>query len=211
MSMIEVAYQVRDGATVMVASEDAEPGSGWPYRDILATLTANPGLAADDLGRVITEQYVTSYDRSLLTSMPVTQAALDLERVASVVAAVDELARGLLLGWRRKGVRGALFEARAQAQSFMDPDYVDLYDFVSLLERKAGARPLREACERLLAAIAPGKAGSLVLSEEHAGLSERNAHGLSIYFPTVGVSPFYAALDMSRDCAWARFLDVALG
>ena len=94
-----------------------------------------------------------------------------------------------------------------RAQSFVDADYVDLYDFCSLLVGKPGARPVHNACRRLLAAIEPGADGSLVLADDHAGLTERNAHGLSIYFPTRGVSPFYATLDMSRDCAWAHFLD----
>ena len=211
MSMIEVAYQVRNGAMVMVSSEDAEPGSGWPYRAILATLAANPALSPADLGKAIATLYASAYDQSFLTSQPVTQAALNLERVASVVATVDELARGLLGGWRLKGLRSALVEARSQSQSFMDPDYVDLFDFVSLLAQKTGAKQVRDACDHVLVTIGPGKAGSLVLADAHAGLAERNAHGLSIYFPRIGVSPFYAALDMSKDCAWAQFLDTYLG
>ena len=211
MSMIEVAYQVRNGASIMVSSEDSEPGSGWPYRSILTTLAANPTLSPSDLGKAIASHYASSYDRSYLTSDPVTQSALNLERVSGVVAAVDDLARELIGNWRLKGLRSALIEARAQTQSFMDPDYVDLYDFVSLLVRKAGTQPLREACDHVLAGIDPGKAGSLVLADAHAGMAERNAHGLSIYFPKIGVSPFYAALDMSRDCAWAQLLDMYWG
>jgi hypothetical protein len=211
MSMIEVAYQARDGAAIMVASEDVEPGSGWPYRDILTTLSADPSLSPADLGRAIARRYTEAYDRSLLSGMPVTQAALNLERVSAVVEALDDLARGLLGGLRRRAMRSALAEARRQAQTFADTDYIDLYDFVALLMQKTGAQPLRAQCERVLAAIDPGKAGSLVLAEGHAGLSERNAHGLSIYFPKIGVSPFYAGLDMSRDCAWAQLLDVFCG
>jgi len=211
MSMIEVAYQVRHAASVMVASEDAEPGSGWPYRDILTTLAEHPDMSAGDVGRAITIHYVRSYDRSYLTNEPVTQSALNLERVVSVVAALDELARGLLNGWRQKALRSAVADARAAAQSFVDPDYVDLYDFVSLLAARPGAKPLLDACDRLLTMIDPGKVGSLVLADSHAGLIERRAHGLSVYFPQVGLSPFYALLDMSRDCAWLCFLDTYLG
>jgi hypothetical protein len=211
MSMVEVAYQMRDGGSVMVASEDVEPASGWPYREILATLSATPTLSPAEVGKAITAHYVAAYDRSLLIADPVTQSALDLSHAAEAVAALDDFARGLLAGWRQKGLRSALGEARRQSQSFMDADYVDLYDFATLLATKTGAAPLSDACERLLAAIDPGKDGSLVLADGHAGLSERNAHGLSIYFPQRGVSPFYAALDMSKDCAWARFLQTYLG
>jgi hypothetical protein len=211
MSMIEVAYQVRNGASVMVSSEDSEPGSGWPYRTILSALAANPDLAPADLGKTIAAHYASSYDRSYMTSDPITQSALNLERVAGVVAALDDLARALLDGWRQKGLRGSMIDVRAQAQTFMDPDYIDLYDFAELLARKTVSKQVREACEHVLAAVDPGKVGSLVLADAHAGMAERNAHGLSIYFPRIGVSPFYATLDMSRDCAWAQFLELYHG
>ncbi len=207
MSMIEVAYQVRDAASVMAASEDSEPGSGWPYRDILRALADRPAMTAAQLGKTIVERYVDAYDSSLLSSLPVTQSALNLEQAAQAVAAVDALAQRLLDGWRSRALRSALLEARAQAQTFMDPDYVDLLDLVKLLAGKGAAKPLRDACERVAAAVEPGASGSLVLADGHAGLSERHAHGVSIYFPTLGVSPCYAALDMSRDCAWARLLE----
>ena len=211
MGMIEVAYQVRSGAGVLVASEDSEPGDGWPYGDILATLSARPTISPADLGKAITSHFVDAYDRSLLSSGPVTQSALDLERVSAAVAAVDSLARALLASWKQKTMRSALVEARAQSQTFMDPDYVDLYDLVSVLAKKAGAKPLQDACAAVLAAIEPGKPGSLVLLDGHAGLAERNAHGLAIYFPKYGLSPFYSTLDMSRDCAWAQVLETYLG
>jgi hypothetical protein len=211
MSMIEVAYQVRDGAGVMVASEDVEPGNGWPYGDILATLNQNPQMSAAELGKAIAIAYAKSYDSSFLATEPVTQSALDLQQAPRCVAALNELALALLGGWRQRGLRSALADARARAQTFMDADYVDLFDFVSLLAAKTSARAVRDACEHVLASVDPGKPGSLVLADAHAGLAERNAHGLSIYCPKSGLSPFYANLDLSRDCAWARFLDTCLG
>lgn len=211
MSMIEVAYQVREGASYMAASEDSEPGDGWPYGRILRTLAEQPALSPAELGKIIVQHYVDSYDASLLSGLPVTQAALDLGQAKAAVAAVDGLARGLLAGWRGRALRSALAEARAQTQTFMDPDYVDLHDFVSLLAGKPSARAVHDACAAVLAALEPGAEGSLVLADGHAGLSERNAHGLSIYFPMVGVSPCYAALEMSADCAWAEFLESVHG
>src|SRR5205823_6865956 len=40
MSMVEVAYQIRGAASVMVGSEQTEPGEGWPYDSILRALAA---------------------------------------------------------------------------------------------------------------------------------------------------------------------------
>lgn len=211
MSMIEVAYQLHESVRVMVGSEDAEPGSGWPYATILAALVNKPEMSGAELGGAIADCYVHAYDGSMLAIDPITQSALDLDMTANAVKSLDDLSAALLKGWRRKGTRPAVITARSQAQSFMDPDYIDLFDFISLLATQPGAHYVHDACGRLLAALDPAAPRSLVLADRHAGLAERNAHGLSIYFPKTGVSPFYAGLAMSRDCSWARFLDSCLG
>ncbi len=42
MGMIEVAYQVKDYAQIMVASEASVPGDGWQYDCVLQTLVTSP-------------------------------------------------------------------------------------------------------------------------------------------------------------------------
>jgi len=42
MGMAEVAYQIRNSVDYMVASEELEPGNGWPYDDFLARLVNAP-------------------------------------------------------------------------------------------------------------------------------------------------------------------------
>ena len=76
MSMVEVAYQIRGTATVMVGSEEVEPGEGWPYDTILATLAAKPTTTPAELGTTIVARYLASYG----ANSGVTQAALDLAR-----------------------------------------------------------------------------------------------------------------------------------
>ncbi len=44
MQMIEVAYELKDGASYITASEETEPGEGWPYHLILAPLYKNPSM-----------------------------------------------------------------------------------------------------------------------------------------------------------------------
>lgn len=48
MSMAEVAYQLRDVADYSVASEESEPGDGWPYDRILKALAAKPTMTPED-------------------------------------------------------------------------------------------------------------------------------------------------------------------
>ncbi|MBI5627863.1 MAG: hypothetical protein HY953_03005, partial [Candidatus Rokubacteria bacterium] len=49
-TMLEVAYQIRDHARVLVGSEELEPGPGWPHAAILGDLAARPAMAPAELG-----------------------------------------------------------------------------------------------------------------------------------------------------------------
>ena len=60
MTMIEVAYQLRDHAEVLVGSEEVEPGPGWPHATILGDLTKNPTMTPTELGAAIVQRYVES-------------------------------------------------------------------------------------------------------------------------------------------------------
>src|SRR5438552_3603438 len=48
MTMLEVAYQIRDHAQVLVGSEEVEPGAGWPYDAVLRDLSARPAMTGRD-------------------------------------------------------------------------------------------------------------------------------------------------------------------
>jgi cysteine peptidase C11 family protein len=50
MTMLEVAYQIRDHAEILVGSE---PGDGRPYDTVLRDLAARPGMTARDLAATI--------------------------------------------------------------------------------------------------------------------------------------------------------------
>jgi len=64
MSMAEVAYEIRQHASVMVASEKGIPLAGWPYHTILADLVASPTMSASQLGSVTVSRYYQSYSNS---------------------------------------------------------------------------------------------------------------------------------------------------
>src|SRR5262245_15300987 len=53
MSGIEVAYQLQGAADVMVASEEIEPGDGWPYHSFLGAIAKKPSITALDLGGAV--------------------------------------------------------------------------------------------------------------------------------------------------------------
>ena len=62
MGMIECAHEVKDEASVFVASESLEPGDGWPYDAFLSHLASNPTWTAAQLASVIGDaEYLISY------------------------------------------------------------------------------------------------------------------------------------------------------
>jgi Clostripain family len=58
MTMLETADALRDSGSVMLGSEELEPGDGWSYDDFLHPLVADPGgTDAAGLGSLMVEGY----------------------------------------------------------------------------------------------------------------------------------------------------------
>ena len=90
MGMTEVAYEVHDYASVMVASEHSEPSSGWPYDAILTQLTATPDINAAELATIMVDSYYNAYAPTSYT-----MAAVDLTKIDAVVYGLNDLAQAL--------------------------------------------------------------------------------------------------------------------
>jgi hypothetical protein len=95
MAMVEVAYEIREHADVMVGSEEVEPGTGWPFDTILEDLVDDPSMSAFTLGDTIVSHYI----QSVGLSSKYTQSATDLALMDSVVIRVNGLAQALRENW----------------------------------------------------------------------------------------------------------------
>ncbi|MEK8035965.1 MAG: clostripain-related cysteine peptidase, partial [candidate division NC10 bacterium] len=209
MTMLEVAYQLRDHAQVLVGSEELEPGPGWPHAAILGDLTKNPTMTPAELGATIVQRYVESYRHG---AEDATQSAIDLGQLGDLVEAVDTLARALLRDFRRAHVAAALHLAWRRTLHFFEHAYVDLHHFAVELGRATDARAIRQACGAVRAAIEGRGARSPLIAEAHAGPRMAPARGLSIYFPAFrNPSVHYQGLDFARRSRWAEFLEAYLG
>ncbi len=94
MGMIEVAHHIKDtGAAVMVASEETEPGDGWPYTEILGDLQSNPTWTPAQLGISIVDRYYESYNNDN------TQSAIALDQVDALSTEVSNFANVLQTKW----------------------------------------------------------------------------------------------------------------
>ncbi len=187
MCMAEVAYGVRPHADLMVGSQEVEPADGWPYGPILSALTADPAMTPTALSRCIVTEYGERYGLgSRSGGGRSTLSALNLHRMEEVFQATEVLSAQVVAQLKKDhSLERGLNWARQEAQRFEDSVSVDLVHFLQLLSKyyRGPLLPkIDEACALLLD-------GGIELNWH--GAARKNAHGLSIYCPGTGYSPFY--------------------
>jgi len=199
MSMAEVIYQVRDHVGITVASEQTEPGDGWPYNTLLGLLKAKPAVEAKELAVAVVDKYLASYK----AVDEVTQSACDTSVLPDLTPAIDELAKTMADRIQDPATYGAITQARIHAQSYEVEDYVDLYSFAELLQNATTDSALQAACQSARNAV---QNSGFVLRSGYKGTEVEDSHGVSIYFPLKKISSLYATLDFAKDTEWANFL-----
>jgi hypothetical protein len=206
MTMVEVAYQLRESAIVMVGSEIEEPGDGWPYEEVIGIVRNKPRSAAATMARKIVSAYISSYQGS---GQSVTQSALNLEKIEEVVKALDAFSKELITGLdgaEKDDLLKAIGSSWEQSPRFFWDSYVDLYRFAKLLRDRFSGERIRKAADDLLFTLKPGSKKAVVY-QRHLGSDVRNTYGMSIYFPLSDINPKYRDLDFYKDCAWGEFLE----
>ena len=212
MSMVEVAYQLRANANYMVASQEVEPLSGYPYTAILQNLTANADMTPEELSKLIVREYKHYYEGESRGSVTkVTQSATNLMMVEKLAQALEKLATVLCQLLIKEGyAENALNRAQKKGVRFRgDNEFVDLYDFLNLLrDNYAGnssalTTVLDEVMDLIINEIEP----RLILANVGLGLRFERIKGLSIYLPFKGYSQFYERSDFAS-CGWGEFLQV---
>jgi len=203
MSMLEIHYQVRDLCHVVVGSQETEPGDGWPYDFVTKRLVENPDMNSTLLSQGIVADYVDFY-RTAFPHLPVTQSAVStkkLHELASAVSALGQACQAAVSDYRSVGI---LFGALRAAESFTDPDYIDLMHFCQLLNETDPTSAVGKTADRVCKLLS--NPDSPILASAHNGPGVENASGISIYLTTRLISPLYAGLLFAADCAWDEFL-----
>ncbi len=206
MSNLEVAYEAEAHVRNVVASEELEPGDGWPYTAILRDLTKNPDMTGAELGEVVVKRYVESY-RNRRDQWPVTQCAVSAKGIGPFVDAVDALARALKAYLRESGYQKV---QQAQMRStYFQGQLADLRTFCRELRSAVDRGQLFEAAGAVVDRLEPD---GYVLREGHLGPSVESVGGVTVYFPVpvprgsnMGVSPFYKDLRFAKK-GWDEFL-----
>ncbi len=231
MAHAEVFDALRPYARYAVASQETEPAVGWAYASFLRDLLKQPDMPASTLGQRIVMTYIDQDQRILddrartemlgrrVSAQRVIQqmydgatlSAVDLDAFAQVMDALNRLA------FRLQDVdQDAVAKARGYAQSYTSvfgrnarPSYLDLGNFVQILQREVDDPQVQEAGDALLRAL-----DEAVVAETH-GRNKPGSHGISIYFPTsklffhrvAGLESYTATADrFARESLWDEFL-----
>jgi len=195
MQMVEVAYEVRHNARVLVASQENVPGEGWDYETVFRELTRNPSMDAITLARIVVESYAAYYGQRDIPGR-YTLSAVDLSRVSGLASAIDALALAILNDFRTPPwVYVVLGDS---ALYFGDPDFVDLGDFMELLLAYPGISPgVQERAQVVL-----GELRRCVLYVQSVGSDIIGTSGLSIYFPYTEYVRKYESLEFASATSW---------
>ena len=194
MSMVEVAYQLKDCAHYMVASEEVELAIGWYYANFLNYFIAS-GRSPIDLGQSIIDAYALDdyYPMSLV----------DLSSIEAMAGAIDALSSALI--YNLSAIKDTISTARDNTLAFQSSEtqpysYIDLYDF--LLNISSVNEVFYEVNDAMNAVK------RAVLYHYHGNYTRSN--GLSIYFPQSDTDSEYSDYNTSTidfaQTMWDDFL-----
>ncbi len=196
MQMLEIAYQIKDAAGIMVGAEGLVPGDGWPYDAILRELRANPASTPVALAKIITDNYASYYSGQYGVGFE-NISALRLVDMSLLSTALSDLANTLTASeqWQK------VVTARTLSETFEDDDFVDLYDFARNIKSISASAVVQAKAQALMDSV-----NASVVAGWHS-TGHPDAHGLSIHFPLSGfLEPAYGNLALSLYQGWDEFL-----
>lgn len=208
MAMLEVAYQIKNYARYLIASQNIEKTPGWNYLKFLNQMneTQQP-ISPLTCARMIVSTFADLNEwRNNISTLSV----IDLNTIDTTKQAVDKMATELttLLEKHPKQIHELIRTARTASINFEDQHYpylgyIDFGSFInnllSLLPETAYAslkNSLRETLTTINASVV----------HKYAGSEFKDVCGLSIYFPEDKVQPSYLQTDFAQESSWTAFL-----
>jgi hypothetical protein len=202
MSGIEVAYELKDTARYMMATEGVSFVGSWPYRQLLKKFfntikrakAHKPGVDIEELVKKLNNLCLHNGTDFMFAgfSADISLCNLAKAKVAGLNEPIGKLAKALKHGLSDEREKERILLAHWKSQSYWDENYTDLYDFCSCLEKmydEVGEKDnqIKLACREVRKTLdAPQRSDefdALVVYSDHFGPTYQYSHGLSIYFP----------------------------
>ena len=188
MSYAEAAFELRNSADYLVASQMSMPFAGWPYKEVLNAINADPKAKTAAVASAIAVEFMNSLKRD------VSMTVLALAKAERLVAPVKDLAAGVSRLMRSETSRERVVGA------FLDTAHGDVRPLIDLVDLCANLKELRDArvtaaADELLGVLDRG-AGFVVqhsVDDEMEGI-----HGVGIFAPGVTGEADRERLELSR-------------
>jgi Clostripain family/Bacterial pre-peptidase C-terminal domain len=204
MGMTEFAYQIRNNASILVASEEVIPNTGWNYNTILSDLTANPWMGSNQLSNTIVQRYEQQYRVDGFAGETLSAINLvGLRNSNNLASSLNNFAH-VFMGYSTAHDRNQLESYRSMAANFWNPSYGDLGSIFTWVSSDI----TMTINVRLLAENVIRTYGTAIIHNfsETAG----KGTGLSINFQQRGTAldTYYtgANLSFAADTQWDEFL-----
>lgn len=207
MAEAEVAYELKDNANIMLASEESEGGPGWTYNSMLGGQTMGEAIKTAqesmihkiDVGPEEFAKIVVNINQQHQGDIS-TFSALNLGKMDEFKDNMQGLAQAVRKTEDKAAVKNAIAQAEAYGGGWLP--YRDIHDVQHMAELIAGAtsdEALKAACQKVIDGM-----GGLVIANENSPETHPNSHGISVYTPTdsstVGYN--YGDLGFAKETEW---------
>jgi hypothetical protein len=192
MQMIEVAYVMKDDCDYIMASQETEPGHGYPYDGILGGM--NKGTTPLQFVKMAVKAYDDSYNNGSAGYSSTTQSAIDCAKIDMLMDAIDGFSKAGMAGNFAAQFKDALYKV----QKFYYRTNIDLGDFAKILKGTVNDEGFQTAADKLLAAVN----AAVVANGAHGSM--KNATGVAVYFPasSYSFSALYNDLAFAKKSMW---------
>jgi len=205
MASVEVAYEFRDVAKMMVASEDLIMGGRvLPYAQTFGKLSARTDWQKAD-ARDIARQLVEDAKPEVPSSGAYTMAAIDLSQIADVKRRLNVLSNLLLERFPAKGreIVSAYDAVPVLRKDKGQSSHRDLIRFAEELQKRVSDPEIKKAAEALVSSCERA-----IVVAKRKKMERDVANGLSVYLPDAyeEFNAAYRETRLAKETSWDEFL-----
>ena len=170
----------------LIASQEIEPNWGWNYSTIINSLSSNPDISGDMLGKDIIDSYIKDSDRiskekKFNSNRDITLSVINLTGIGELHQEFNKVINSTINQLKSPKDLMKLLRAIDLTESFgltvtKSFGTIDMYDFLSNLENAFPTlkNKIYQVKDKL----------NTVIMYNHSGEAHPNAKGLSIFLPT---------------------------
>ena len=171
MATLETAVVTERYADYLIASEEAEPGTGWYYTNWLSKLCANTSINTVELSKLLIDDF-TNVSKKNYPGCNTTLSIVDLAEFSRTVPSAFNSFSGEIGKMLDDKNYKTVANARADAREFgvsAKVNHIDVIDFAG----RIGGKNATELVNALKGCV----------KYNRTSVSMKNSNGLSIYFP----------------------------